>query len=353
MNTKSINFRIIAFFITASVILGFGVAYAVSNSAKKEILQTRMEQMSSIKMSKIQHIEDYFEEMKYILTSKATNSNIVQLLWNYDEALENLEEIEIDRDEVKQALINYYEKSYLANNNYDLVGAPQKKDAQSYLPTTDKGLLLQYLYIVKNPEPYNKKELYKMDRTYKTEYSELHVQQHPIMSAVLKEFGRYDIYLVNASGDVVYSVLKNADLGTNLLEGVYANSGFARAFKKTQKAQKGQAIYEDFSIYEPAYNDQVAFIGMPIYFGDDNEGSIIFQLPKNKINQIMNFTNQVDKVGLGKSGEAFLVGTDYTMRNNSRFLNKIQELDIATKKAKTTIGNYKVDTPAVRDALRW
>ncbi len=81
------------------------------------------------------------------------------------------------------------------------------------------------------------------------------------------------------------------------------------------------------------------------------KGSIIFQLPKEKINQIINFNNQVDKVGLGKSGEAFLVGTDLTMCNDSRFLERIQELDTATQKAKTTIGNYKIDTLAVKDAL--
>ncbi|HIP20131.1 MAG TPA: methyl-accepting chemotaxis protein [Sulfurimonas sp.] len=351
MNTKSINFRIITFFIMASVILGFGVAYAVSQSAKNEILNTRMEQMSSIKMSKIQHIEDYFEEMKYILNSHANNSNTVQLLWNYDEALENLEELDIDRDKIKNALMAYYKNSYLANNNYDLVGAPSKRELSKYLPQSDKALVLQYLYIIKNPNPYNKKELHKMDKEFQTEYSELHVQQHPIMSAILKEFGRNDLYLVNASGDIVYSVLKNTDTGTNLLEGTYSDTGLARAFKKTQKAKRGQAIFEDFSIYEPAYNTEVAFIGMPIYFGEDNEGSIIFQLPKNKINQIMNFNNQVDKVGLGKSGEAFLVGTDLTMRNDSRFLNKIQAFDTATQKAKTTIGNYKVDTSTVRDAL--
>lgn len=89
------------FFITACVILGFGVAYAVSQSANNEILNTRMEQMSSIKMSKIQHIE----EMKYILNSHANNSNTVQLLWDFDEALENLEELEIDRDEIKDAVL--------------------------------------------------------------------------------------------------------------------------------------------------------------------------------------------------------------------------------------------------------
>ncbi|HIC12941.1 MAG TPA: hypothetical protein EYO75_06180 [Sulfurimonas sp.] len=101
------------------MILGFGVTYAVSQSANNEILNTRME-----KMSKIQYIEDYFEEMKYILNSHANNSNTVQLLWDFDEALENLEELEIDRDEIKDSLMQYYKDSYLANNNYYLIGAP-------------------------------------------------------------------------------------------------------------------------------------------------------------------------------------------------------------------------------------
>ena len=352
MNTKSINVRIVAFFIVTMVVLGFGVASAISSSAKEEILKTRMEQMSSIKMSKIQHVEDYFEEMKYILASKALNSNTVQLLWNFDEAVENLEDLEIDRNKVKAKLLDYYSNTYLPHVNYDLNNAPAKRSAESYLPKSDKGRLLQYLYVAKNPEPYNKKEFYKMDKTFKTEYSDIHVQQHPILRSTLEEFGRNDLLIVNPAGDVLYSVLKNADLGTNLIDGPYAKTGLARVFAKSLKAKKGEAVFEDFSIYEPAYNKEVAFIAMPIYFGEDNEGTLIFQLPINKINQIMDFNKQVDKVGLGKTGEAFLVGTDYTMRNESRFTNKIAALDESTRKAHTTIGNYKIDTKATRAAMQ-
>ena len=351
MNTKSINFRVVVFFIVALIILGFGVSYAVSNSAKKELLNTRMEQMNSIKVSKVQHIEDYFAEMKYILASKALNSETVQLLWNYDEALESLEDLDIDMDEVKNTLLSYYQKEYLPHVNYDLEHAPSKRSVEKYLPASDKGKILQYLYIAKNPEAYNKKENYKMDQLFKSEYSEIHVQRHPIARNILENFGRNDLYLVNPDGDIIYSVLKNTDLGTNLLTGPYAKSGLARAFKKTLKAKKGEAIFEDVSIYEPTYNQEVAFIAMPIYFGEDNEGALIFQLPKDKINEIMNFNHQVDKVGLGKSGEAFLVGSDYTMRNESRFSDKIKTFDTATKKSQTTIGNYKIDTPATRAAI--
>ncbi len=351
MNTKSINFRVVTFIISSLIILGFGIAYAVSDSAKSELLKTRMEQMSSITISKTQHIEDYFSEMKYILGSKALNSETVKLLWDYDEANEGLEDLEIDLDEAKNALLSYYENTYLSHVNYNLNNAPSKRALEEYLPKSDKGILLQYLYIAKNPEAYNNKEKYKMDKSYKSEYSDIHVQHHPIWREVLTEFGRNDLFIVNANGDVVYSVEKNAELGTNLLEGPYASTGIARVFKKSQKAKKGQAVFEDFSIYEPGYNKQVAFIAMPIYFGEDNEGSLIFQLPIEKINEIMNFNNQVDKVGLGSSGEAFLVGSDYTMRNESRFASKIKDMDESTQKAATTIGNFKIDTPATRAAI--
>ncbi len=351
MNTKSINFRVIIFFIVALVVLGFGVAYTISSSAKEEILKTRMEQMSSIKISKIQHIEDYFAEMKYILSSKALNSETVKLLWDFDEAVENLEDLDIDLDLVKAKLLNYYNNEYLAHVNYNLKGAPAKKDVSFYLPKSDKGLILQYLYIASNSEPYNKKENYKMNKMFPTEYSEIHVQEHPILRSILEAFGRNDLLMVNPAGDVVYSVQKNCDLGTNLLEGAYANSAIGRVFKKSLKAKKGEVVFEDFSIYEPAYNAQVAFIAMPIYFGEDNEGTLIFQLPKEKLNEVMNFNKQVDKVGLGESGEAFLVGSNFTMRNESRFTNKIKEFDIATKQAGTTIGNYKIETKTTRNAI--
>ena len=351
MNTKSINFRIILFFIVALVILGFGVAYTISSSAKSELLKTRMEQMSSIRISKTQHIEDYFAQMKYILGDKALNSQTVQLLWDYDEALEGLEDTDIDLEKAKTALLEYYKTQYLPHVNYDLVNAPTKKSLEQYLPKTDKGIILQYLYIVKNPLAYDKKEQFKMDKTVKSEYSDIHVQHHPILRSILKDFGRNDLFIVNPNGEIIYSVLKNCDLGTSLIDGPYANTGLARVYKKTLKAKKGQAVFEDYSIYEPEFNKQVAFIAMPIYFGEDNEGALIFQLPKDKINQIMNFDNQFDKVGLGETGESFLVGSDYTMRNESRFAHKIESIDKATKKAGSAIGNFKIDTKATRDAI--
>ena len=349
MNTKSIKFRIMLFFVSILILLGVGIAFSAAKSAQDEILKTRMEQMSSIKISKAQHIEDYFAQMKYILSSRATSSKTIQLLWDFDEFYGAFEDQELDLDEVKASLLKYYENDFLPRVNYSVLNAPAKRTAESYLPKTDKGLVAQYIYISQNENPIDSKELLNMNKKFKNEYSDLHVQQHPIMRDILKDFGRNDIYFVNVDGDVIYSVFKNIDYGTNLVNGPFANSGLGRAFKKSKSTKIGAVAFEDVSPYEPNYNKEVAFLAMPVYFGEDNEGSLIFQLPKKKIDEIMNFNNKVDKVGLGATGEAFLVGSDLTMRNNSRFISNIDDKNV--KEAKTTVGVFKIDTQATRAAI--
>ncbi|MEA3371719.1 MAG: methyl-accepting chemotaxis protein [Campylobacterota bacterium] len=349
MNTKSIKFRIMFLFVSILLLLGLGIAFSAAKSAQDEILKTRMEQMGSIKISKAQHIEDYFSQMEYILSSRALSSKTVQLLWDFDEFYELFEEQELDMDAVRASLLAYYKNDFLPRVNYDIVNAAAKRAPESYLPKTDKGLVAQYIYITQNKNPIDSKELLNMNKKFKNDYSDLHVQQHPIMRDILKDFGRNDIFFVNPNGDVIYSVFKNSEFGTNLINGPFSNSGLGKAFKKSQKSPKGVVAFEDVAPYEPNYNKEVAFLAMPIYFGEDNEGAIIFQLPKKKIDEIMNFNKKVDKVGLGSSGEAFLVGSDLTMRNNSRFINKIDNADV--KEAQTTIGIFKVDTEATKAAI--
>ena len=43
-------------------------------------------------------------------------------------------------------------------------------------------------------------------------------------------------------------------------------------------------------------------------------------MPIDKINNIMTSRQEWSKVGLGESGETYIVGHDLTLRNQSRFL---------------------------------
>jgi len=77
MNFKSIKIRITIFVITSLVILGLVIAISAAENAEDEILKTRVEQMSSIKLSKIQHIQDYFSHIFYIMSTKASTNETI------------------------------------------------------------------------------------------------------------------------------------------------------------------------------------------------------------------------------------------------------------------------------------
>lgn len=349
MNFKSIKIRIGLFVVSSMLILGFGVAFWAAKAAKDEILTTRMEQMSSIKISKIQHLKDYFRQIQGIMEAKTSTNKTSRLLWAFDEGFEGFEDLDIDIEEAKTALLKYYEKEFLPRVDYSIPNSPQKKDPKSYLPTTTSGIIAQYLYIAQNTKNFDSKHEFISNTQHKDMYSDIHLQEHLSLIPMLKKFGKEDVYIVNPDGLVIYSIYKNADFGTSLLQGPYKDTGLGRVFRKSKKLKSGGVAVEDISNYEPSLNKKVAFMAMPIYFKKDYEGSIIFQFPMSKVDEIMNFNNEYDKVGLGESGEAFLVGPDFLMRSNSRFYKNIDDPNV--KHNNTTTGYFKADTPATRRAL--
>ena len=350
MNFKSIKIRMGLLIVSAMIILGFGVAFWAAKAAKDEILNTRMEQMSSIKISKIEHLRDYFTQIQYIMEAKTSTNKTSRLLWAFDEGFEGFEDIDIDIDEAKSALLKYYETQYLPKIDYTIPNSPQKRELQEYLPKTTSGIIAQYLYIAQNTEAYDSKHKFVANTKHKDAYSDTHLQEHLSLITMLEKFGREDVYIVNPDGTVIYSINKNTDYGTNLINGPYKDSGLGRIFIKSQKLKPGGVAVEDISNYEPSLNKKVAFMAMPIYFKKDYEGSIIFQFPMSKVDEIMNFNNEYDKVGLGETGEAYLVGSDSIMRSKSRFFQEIDDVNV--KHNSTTSGYFKANTQATQSALQ-
>lgn len=349
MNVKSIKIRIGLFIVTAMMVLGFGVAFWAGSAAKGEILNSRMEQMSSIKISKMQHLKSYFLQIENVMTTKVSTDKTYHLLSSFNAGFQALESLDIDQNKAKSALLEYYKTKYLARVNYSIEGSSQKRSLESYLPASKAGIIAQYLYLVENTKGNSAKHTFKSNPNYGDAYSNIHLHEHPSLRKTLERFGKEDVYLVNANGDVIYSVYKNTEFGTNLIQGPYRHTGLGRVFKKSSKIQEGQIAVEDISNFEPLLNKKVAFIASPIYYEGSYQGSVVFQFPMKKIDAIMNFHYEYDQVGLGETGEAFLVGSDLLMRSNSRFYKTIDNPNV--QQNKTTSGYYKVDTYATKSAL--
>jgi len=346
MNIKSIKFKVITLMAVSLLVMALSIMSISISRASDSLVKSNMALLDAVKESKKEHLVDFFASLENLLRSRTADSATVQAMWALDEGFLSLASLEdISNDEIKAKLLQHYKDEYLPNINFAIKGVKSKKKPEDYLPKTKHALIAQYLYIVDNEHKLSQKDKLMMNKNHKEEYSANHVQTHPTYEQILKNYGLYDIFIVNADGDVIYSVKKEKDFGTNLLKGIYADSGLALVFKKASKLSVDGVAFADFSTYEPSYNEPAMFLASPLYFRDDFEGAVIFQIPKDKINSVMNFNGDFKKAGLGATGKANLVSLDGAMKNDSRFLDLITDENV--KIAKTTIGSYKIDSESL------
>jgi len=267
-----------------------------------------------------------------------------------DQGFYNLsKEIKLDKKNILSALEVNFASEYLPLVNYDIPGAVQKRDVFEYIPKNTDAQIAQYIFIVKNPASIGHKNSLDFTPAYNSSYMQAHKKFHPQFDVFLKEFHIYDIFLVNLKGDVIYTDFKEKDFATNLINGPYANTGLSRVFKKSLHTKKGNVAFEDFTFYEPSYNKPAAFLATPLFSQGKRIGSLIFQIPIDEINRVTTSDGAYEKSGLGKSGDCFLVGKDYKMRTDSRFLEDIKLHSV--KKLHTTIGIVSVKNRATRLAF--
>lgn len=124
----------------------------------------------------------------------------------------------------------------------------------------------------------------------------------------------YDVFFIGPRGDILYSMAKESDYGTNLVNGPYAETGLGRLFQTLLASENDMIAMEDYESYEPRANQPAAFLGGKVFLDDRFIGIYAIQIPETPVNEIMQFS-----AGMGESGETYLVGEDRLMRSNSRF----------------------------------
>lgn len=313
------------------------------------------------------NIQDYLNFINDQLITYSSNLMIIEAMKSFAPAFHEYvnqtpdSELANTRQELLGFYRNQFDKQYQSLN-----GGKTSSPDNLYQEAGKSAWAMQSLYISGNQNPLGEKHKL-IDTKLDNDYSRLHAKFHPSITQYQQLFGYYDIFLVDAeTGHIVYSVFKELDFATSLKNGPYANSGIGEAYKKALTAtDKDQTFLTDFAPYQPSYNGSASFISSPIFDGGKKIGVMIFQMPVDKINNVMNHHNDWLNSGLGETGETYLVGSDKTMRSNARGLieNKQEYLDMLTKsgisaqKIQTldtkdnTIGLLTVDTQGVQNAL--
>ena len=163
---------------------------------------------------------------------------------------------------------------------------------------------------------------------------------HRLLTDLNRELDFYDIFIVDESGDVIYTVAREADYQTNLVSGAYSNSGLGDVYRAIRAGKQFAAV--DFAPYAPSNGDPAAFLGVPLKV-EGQQWMVATQMSIDGINQLMNLRS-----GMGESGETYLVGSDYRMRSDS-FLDPVGRTIQASFAG--TVENNGVDSDAVKRAL--
>lgn len=125
--------------------------------------------------------------------------------------------------------------------------------------------------------------------------------------------GYDDVILIDNKGNILFTVMGEKDLGTNIFFGKYAGSHFGAASRTA--FEKGKPVYSDLEFYGPSANELASFIVQPVNDEYGNRlGLLAFRIPVATINRLLQ-----DRTGLGRTGDIFLVGTDLKMRSGSKF----------------------------------
>ncbi|TND08460.1 MAG: methyl-accepting chemotaxis protein [Bacteroidetes bacterium] len=308
------------FFIALSAGLIVGIIAYVR--AKSALEQETFNKLTAVREMKATQIEDYFKLISDQVRVFSKDPSTVIAMKRFKKGFFTIDSAYAGKPGwmgiVDGRLHEYYEKEYLRRLNKNLDKKTQLADE---LPAGKEARILQYLYIVNNPNEVGSKHL--LDQASdKSEYTRTHNRYHKAFRDYLETFGYYDIFLVDDStGNIVYTVFKEVDYATSLLDGPLKQTNLAQAFLESRNSpDKNFVKLLDYAPYKASYNAHAAFISCPIYDGDDKIGVLVFQMPIDKINDIMTNNRQWSKVGLGSSGETYIVGDDFTLRNQSRFL---------------------------------
>ena len=296
------------------VCLGFFSYYQTSKAIQAEA----EDRLAAVRNIKAEQVTSYFETIKKQMITFSSSTMIVDAMKNFDESFNTFVQensyTENDfisfNESLEDFYVNEFGKKFNAENKKNI----NAKKLLNNLPLTARAL--QYNYIANNNSPLGGKDAL-VSASDSSTYSKHHKKYHPTIQKFLAEFGYYDIFLVNNKGEIVYSVFKELDYATSLTTGPYKETNFAKAFRKAKSLNgKDDFVLEDYATYIPSYKAPASFIASPIWSGDKKIGVAVFQMPIDRLNAIM-----LERSGMGKTGESYLVGTNQLMRSDS-FLSK-------------------------------
>ena len=265
-------------------------------------------------------------------------------------------------------------KDWYANHYQPLYGAQtqgQRADYESWIEATRyEGLLIQQFYVHDNPNPADQLgEL--VDRDDATIYGQQHRRYQESYREITQRYGYHDLMLIDAASlEVIYSVNKGPVFATSLRDGPFATSALAELVQSMREQPlKDEFKVSRFSRFDAHFNQHVVFFGVPVfhpvYSPDKPLGFLVVQMPAERFTQIMTAGGNWAAIGLGDTGDSYLVASDGRLITEPRAMLEqpdatLARLNLSDQQAgdaqaiqryRQLNGRLRIDSPALKAAL--
>lgn len=297
-------------FILLMLLVSLGSILAIGwigyQSARSAITNAVQNHLQSVRHSKTSGLMAMLEALRDQAISLSDGKLAAEAMVNFKQSYRGLAG-ETLSDAQEQELRSYYATQVLPQLQKNLGGTAQP---EQYLPADPAQRYLQYHYMVAAATGDD------------SVYGVAHAALQERFDRVGKMFGFEDILLIDDETlEIVYTLRKRPDFATSLRDGPYASTNLAKAADALSRAGDRDAFkVVDTELYRPNLGLPVGFVLSPIFNGPDMVGILALEFPVDRIAHLLTGNFQWEREGMGKTGECYVVGPDFTMRSRSRFM---------------------------------
>lgn len=286
------------------------VGYVTGRNALREVA---IERLLELRESHMRQVQALFAELMNSLIVYSSGFSALEAEQAFTMGFAQLANSTISPTQ-QQSLVNYYNKQIIEPINR-LTG--DDLDINALLPTSNAQKYIQAYYTAPFTSANDAMRLSNANDG--SAWSAANARYNDFFTSIVTRFEYRDALLLDLDGNVVYTVNKGPDLGTNVFTGPYRETNLREAYQKALRANDVDFVWmTDFQPYQPALEAPTAWLVSPVGMNGKVEGVMALPLPISKINDIMNASKHWEAVGMGKSTETYLAGPDGLMRSDSR-----------------------------------
>jgi len=298
--------RLILLMLLVSVGSILAIGWIGYQSARSAITNAVQNHLQSVRHSKTSGLMTLLGSLRDQVISLSDGKLAADAMVNFKQSYRALEDEKLT-EEQEEELRNYYATQFLPQLQKNL-GSTAHLD--QFVPADPIQRYLQYHYMVAAAT--GDDSLYGL----------AHNANHERFDRVGTMFGYEDILLIDDDTlEIIYTLRKRPDFATSLRDGPYAFTKLAQAAEALSRARDRDTFkVVDTELYRPNFGLPVGFVLSPIFNGPDMVGILALEFPIDRIVHLLTGNFEWEREGMGKTGECYVVGPDFTMRSRSRFM---------------------------------